>query len=114
MATYHIDPNSKIGKNRCLNCHMPPGPPKRNPYGLAVGDALHAANSRMVSADILAGIEKRDLGDGVPFIDKIKKDIPPATLMPKTAPKPKPKPTPKPKKKTAHKAKAKKRLKHKS
>ena len=110
MATYNIDPNSKIGKNRCLNCHMPPGPPKRNPYGLAVGEALHAANSRMVTADILAGVAMKNDGDGVPFIDKIKKDIPPATIMPKAAPKPKPTPkTTKPKKKVVHKTKAKKR-----
>jgi len=117
MQTYHIDPNSKIGKNRCLNCHMPPGPPNRNPYGLAVGQALAAANSRMVSADILAGIEKKDMGDGVPFIDKIKKDIPPATLMLKATPKPAPKPATKPAKKPAkatHKTKAKKHARKKS
>src|SRR3569832_1496964 len=63
METYKIAPHCKIGKARCLNCHTPPGPPNRNAYGVAVGDALAAANSRMVSAEILAGSEKNDAGD---------------------------------------------------
>ena len=110
MATYNISPDSAIGKLRCLNCHLPPGPPNRNPYGLAVQHALEDAQQRMVTAEILQGIEKKDDGDGVPFITKIKKDIPPAQPVP--APK-KPaikKPVPKTQKKpVAHKKRVKRK-----
>lgn len=80
MAFYNIQPDSVIGKTRCLNCHNPPGPPKRNPYGNAVEAALKAANTRMVTADILKSIEHKDAGDKVPFIAKIKHDTPPAQI----------------------------------
>ena len=85
MATYKIDPNSTLGKERCLICHQPPGPPRRNAYGRQVGAALDAAHERMVTAEMLTGIEKKNDGDGVAFITKIKKGIPPADPMPKAA-----------------------------
>src|SRR5947199_7171396 len=70
MAAYNISPNSKIGMTRCLICHQPPGPPNRNPYGLAVQAAQSAAQSRMVTAEILRGVENENAGDGVAFITK--------------------------------------------
>jgi hypothetical protein len=80
VALYNIKPDSVIGKTRCLNCHQPPGPPKRNAYGNAVEAALRAANARMVTPEMLKSIEHKDAGDKVAFIAKIKADIPPAQL----------------------------------
>lgn len=92
LATYKIKEDSKIGKLRCLNCHMPPAPPMRNPYGKAIQEALFAAHSRMVTPEILKSVEPKNMGDGLAYIEKIKKDIPPAEAKPKPT-KAKPKPT---------------------
>jgi hypothetical protein len=108
MAYYKINPNSAIGKARCLNCHQFPGPPRRNPYGLAVGAALFQAQSRMVTPEMLKSIENKDMGEGLSFLAKIKHDMPPGQPKPKTA-KPAPKPTKrKPVKKAKGKSKSKK------
>ena len=82
VALYNIKPDSVIGKTRCLTCHEPPGPPKRNTYGDAVEAALRAANARFITPDMLKSIEKKDAGDKVPFISKIKHDIPPGQIKP--------------------------------
>ena len=80
---YKIKETSAIGKARCLNCHLPPGPPKRNPYGLAVQDALRANHARMVTPEMLLSIEKKNMGDGMTFVAKIKKDLMPGVAAPK-------------------------------
>ena len=80
MNTYGIKEDSAIGKARCLNCHLPPGPPNRNPYGKAVQAALERAQARMVTAEILKSVELKNGGGTVNFITKIKKDIPPGTM----------------------------------
>ncbi len=80
---YKIKETSAIGKARCLNCHLPPGPPKRNAYGLAVQDALRANNARFVTPEILMSVEKKNMGEGLTFVAKIKKDIPPGQAIPK-------------------------------
>lgn len=77
LATYAIKPESKIGKARCLNCHLPPGPPDRNMYGAEVGKAMAAANSRRLTAEILKSVEKKQASKGVTYLNRIKKDIPP-------------------------------------
>jgi outer membrane biosynthesis protein TonB len=93
MAFYKIDPNSVIGKTRCLNCHEAPGPPNRNPYGKLVKLALTENGVRMVSPEILEALETKNMGEGLTFIQKIKKDLPPGQPAPKEA-LAKPKPTP--------------------
>ena len=95
METYNISPDSAIGKARCLNCHLPPGPPKRNPFGLAVASAMEDANSRVLTADILRTVEGKDAGNGMTFLAKIKADLPPGEPVP-AKPTPSPKPAPKP------------------
>lgn len=87
-ATYKPKPNSKLAKARCLTCHQPPGPPNRNPYGKQVKAALEAAHARMVTPEILHSIEQKDAGDGVPFITKIKKGLPPGAVAKSRAGKP--------------------------
>jgi len=75
VETYHINPNSAIGKAKCLTCHLPPAPPKRNPYGLQVQAALEAANARMVTPEMLHSIEKQDAdADGFNNITEIRAD----------------------------------------
>ena len=75
VETYHINPNSVIGKAKCLTCHLPPAPPKRNSYGLQVQEALEAAHERMVTPEMLHSIEKKDAdGDGFTNITEIKAD----------------------------------------
>jgi hypothetical protein len=88
MATYKIKENSKIGQARCLNCHMPPGPPARNFYGRAVQAALFAGNARMVTPEMLKSIESQKGDDGMTYLAKIKGDIPPGQLAPKPFKKP--------------------------
>jgi hypothetical protein len=83
---YKIKETSAIGKARCLNCHLPPGPPKRNPYGLAVQEALLTNHARMVTPEMLVSIEKKNMGEALTFGAKIKKDIPPGKALPKTKP----------------------------
>jgi len=90
MSTYKLKEDSAIGKARCLNCHQPPGPPRRNPYGMAVQAEMSKQHSRMVTTDILRAIEKQNDGDGVAFITKINKGISPANPMPKPPVKAKP------------------------
>lgn len=82
MATYGIDPNTKIGKARCLNCHQPPAPPNRNQYGAALQKAMVAANSRKMTAEILKSVETKEFSKGVTYLSKIKHDIPPGDPMP--------------------------------
>jgi hypothetical protein len=89
LATYKIKPESALGKARCLNCHQPPAPPIRNAYGKSVQAAMAAAKSRMVTADILRGIEKKNAGDGVSYVSKIKSDKLPGVAKAKIASKPK-------------------------
>lgn len=82
MATYGIDPESKIGKARCLNCHLPPAPPDRNPYGAALQKAMVAANSRKMTAEILKSVESKEAYKGVTYLARIQKDIPPGSPAP--------------------------------
>lgn len=82
MATYNIDPNSVIGKARCLNCHENPGPPNRNAYGKLVKQALIANDERMVTPEILKSIEGKDMGEGLTFLQKIQRDLPPGQPIP--------------------------------
>lgn len=86
LATYGINPDSKLAQNRCLNCHQPPGPPHLNPYGKTVQAAMESAGARMLTADILRTVEHKNAGDGVPFLSKIKADFPPGQLKPKKKP----------------------------
>ena len=84
VDTYHINPNSAIGKARCLTCHAPP--PRRNAYGLEVQAALEAAHARMVTPEILRSIEKKDAdGDGFTNIAEIKADSMPGDAKSKPA-----------------------------
>ena len=85
MAAYNIDPESAIGKARCLNCHENPGPPNRNAYGKLVQQALRATNSRMVTPDILKMVEAKDMGEGLTFLQKIERDLPPGQPIPEPA-----------------------------
>lgn len=95
MSTYKIKPDSNLGRARCLICHLPPGPPKRNPYGKTVQAALESVHARMVTLEILKSVEKKDMGDGATFISKIKSDSLPGVA--------KAKPVKKPAKKAKHK-----------
>ena len=97
LSTYKINPNGKIAKAKCLNCHQPPAPPVRNAYGKAVQAAMAAAKSRMVTAEILKSVEKKDAGDKVSYITKIKADKVPGELIAKPK-----KPAAKPKGKKGH------------
>ncbi len=83
LSTYNIQPGSKLGQARCIICHEPPGPPKRNPYGKQVQAALEAAHARFVTVEMLRSIEKKNVGDGVTNITKIKGDKLPGVLQPK-------------------------------
>jgi hypothetical protein len=49
---------------------------------------MAAAGVRMVSPDILKGLETKKGPDGVAFLTKIKKDVPPGNPMPKAPAKP--------------------------
>ena len=73
METYKIRPNSPLGKAKCLACHLPPAPPKRNSYGLDVQDAMESAHARMLTAEILKAVEKKDSdGDGFTNLEEIR------------------------------------------
>lgn len=73
MDTYKISPNSPLGKAKCLSCHLPPAPPKRNSYGLDVQAAMEKAHSRMLTAEILKAVEKKDSdGDGFSNLAEIR------------------------------------------
>lgn len=66
LDAYKINPYSPLGKARCLSCHFPPAPPKRNSYGLDVQAAMEKVHARMLTAEILKSVEKKDSdGDGV-------------------------------------------------
>lgn len=99
LATYKVDPNSELGRARCLTCHMPPGPPVRNPFGKDVQAALRATHARMISPELLRSIEQKDSdGDGFSNIAEIKAGTLPGNAQSKPHPA-KPKKThPKPKK----------------
>jgi len=73
LATYHINPNSALGRAKCLTCHQPPAPPRRNPYGLDLQAALEAAHARMITPEMLRSIEKKDSdGDGFSNLAEIR------------------------------------------
>jgi len=86
LATYHVQPDSNLGKARCLICHQPPAPPIRNPYGRQVQMALLASGGRMVTPGILKSVEKQNIGDGVTNISKIKSDSLPGVVKAKAKP----------------------------
>ena len=72
MDTYKVRPDSPLGKAKCLACHLPPAPPKRNSYGLDVQEAMESAHARMLTAEILKTVEKKDPdGDGFTNIEEI-------------------------------------------
>lgn len=73
LATYNVDPNSALGKAKCLTCHQAPAPPRLNPYGQAVYQELQKAKSRMITSEMLHAIEKLDSdGDGFTNIEEIR------------------------------------------
>ena len=99
LATYKVDPNSDLGKARCLTCHLPPSPPKRNPYGLLVQKALEDAHGRIITPEMLKSIESKDAdGDGFTNIQEIKAGTLPGNAQSKPKGKPKSKPKAKHKK----------------
>jgi len=63
--TYAVKKGSALEQAKCITCHIPAGPPARNPYGKTVEEALHAAHSKEVTSTILRQIENKDSdGDG--------------------------------------------------
>lgn len=67
IETYHLAPGStdyNAAKN-CTLCHVPSGPPERNPYGKDVKRALERAGATMLTSAILHSIDNLDAdGDG--------------------------------------------------
>lgn len=67
IETYHLVPGStdyNAAKN-CTLCHVPSGPPERNPYGKDVQRALERAGATMLTPAILHSIDNLDSdGDG--------------------------------------------------
>ncbi|HLI49578.1 MAG TPA: DUF2231 domain-containing protein [Chthonomonas sp.] len=67
IETYHLAPGStdyNAAKN-CTLCHVPSGPPERNPYGKDVKRALERAGATMLTPAILHSIDNLDSdGDG--------------------------------------------------
>jgi hypothetical protein len=73
LESYKVSPNSPLGKAKCLSCHLPPAPPKRSSYGLDVQAAMEAVHARMLTAEILKSVEKKDSdGDGFTNLEEIR------------------------------------------
>lgn len=73
LDAYKIGPNSPLGKAKCLSCHLSPAPPKRNSFGLDVQAAMEKVHARMLTAEILKSVEKRDSdGDGFSNLTEIR------------------------------------------
>ncbi len=73
LDAYKISPNSPLGKTKCLSCHLSPAPPKRNSFGLDVQVAMERVHARMLTAEILKSVEKKDSdGDGFSNLAEIR------------------------------------------
>lgn len=67
IETYHLAPGSTDYKaaESCTLCHVPSGPPERNPYGKDVKRALERAHATTITPAILHSIDNLDSdGDG--------------------------------------------------
>jgi hypothetical protein len=59
-----LEPRARMLEAQCLNCHAGQ-PPRRNPFGLAVGTAMSELRSRSVTKEVLNKIAGKDSdGDG--------------------------------------------------
>jgi len=74
-ATYKLDKDSGLAKARCMTCHLSAKGGKFNPYGKALHEAMGAAHTKKLTAEILKKVENLDSdGDGKKNIDEIKAD----------------------------------------
>jgi len=65
--TYLLKPSGIVAaaNQDCSLCHVPPGPPKLNPYGMDVKGVLAAAHTKDLTPAILHSIDSKDSdGDG--------------------------------------------------
>jgi hypothetical protein len=73
-TTYNIKDGSTIAKAKCGLCHIPKTI-KLNPYGLDLKKALEAANSKVMTPNILKSVEALDSdNDGFTNIQEITAD----------------------------------------
>lgn len=68
---YNLKSGTKLGDASCTNCHT--SPPRRNPYGKAIEEAMEAASSNRLTTAILDSVASQDSdGDGASNGDEIK------------------------------------------
>jgi hypothetical protein len=71
-AKYKVTPGTPLAQSPCASCHIGMSP-KLNPYGLDLQKAMKAAKAPVLTAAILAKVEKLDSDkDGVKNIVEIK------------------------------------------
>lgn len=67
VQTYHPKAGGTVEQavQNCVFCHAPSGPPKLNPFGQDVKEALKAQNTKDLTSAVLKSIESKDSdGDG--------------------------------------------------
>ncbi|HRI45200.1 MAG TPA: hypothetical protein PLL78_11630 [Fimbriimonadaceae bacterium] len=79
--TYKVKKDSALGKMKCMVCHpIAKGGKELNAYGHDLQNAMRAAKTKKMTAEILKSVESKDSdGDGTKNVDEIRADKAPGS-----------------------------------